>query len=728
MGNVKGKEAIMPNDQSVEMPPSRPTIDAPKLTVSSEAENDLLRVLRAAGYACERVDTPARAVEQAPSGGAVLILATGYPQRATALDAALFAQAAAKKLRMYVEYPAALPGLAVGERVAPSYDRAVIASDFFGTELPALRILSIHGLNYLPVDAAAVHMRSARVAGFDMAVFGLDDTPTAPLLFELPAAPILVATTKLSQFVTARYAPYDAWQAVWNGIMGWLHPAGGHPPLEWTPSVRASHGREETLPPDCELRALRRGTDWFHRSKLLLHPDRLPELNAAIAANPSSPRARTPGVDAPVGDGSLGILEAPISEIVPDGSQIQSVIRRGDCHAEAAMAMALGARLGAPAKNAEVARNLLDFYLFESDARKGGRGDPDHAAYGLIAWGTSCDAWLTANYGDDNARLMFGTAVTAAILDDHRWDEALMMCLLANLRTCGREGFRSDRIDMPALGRHGWEHFFHRSLVSYSPHMESWLWACYLWAYARTGFELFYDRAVTALGMTMRQYPDGLRWTNGLAQERARILLPLAWLLRVKDTPGHRAWFKTAVDGLLALQDDCGAIREELGQAGKGMYPQPTSNAGYGTSEAPLIQRNGDPVADMLYTSNFAFLALNEAAAATGDPEVLKAADKLAEFFCRIQIESEDHPALDGGWFRAFDYQRWEAWGSNADHGWGAWSIESGWTQGWIVSVLAMRQMGTSLWELLDRPGIETHFPALREQMLPDAALAANPP
>jgi len=44
-----------------------------------------------------------------------------------------------------------------------------------------------------------------------------------------------------------------------------------------------------------------------------------------------------------------------------------------------------------------------------------------------------------------------------------------------------------------------------------------------------------------------------------------------------------------------------------------------------------------------------------------------------------------------------------------------------------IVAVLAMRQMDTSLWELLDRPGIETKFPALREQMLPDAALAGNP-
>jgi hypothetical protein len=388
------------------------------------------------------------------------------------------------------------------------------------------------------------------------------------------------------------------------------------------------------------------------------------------------------------------------------------------------MAMALGAHLGAPAANRDVARNLLDFYLFKSEARKGGRGDPNHGAYGLVAWGIQSGAWLTANYGDDNARLLMSTAATAAMLDDGRWDEAMMMCLLGNLRTTGQLGFRSDRIDMPALGSQGWRPFFERWNTSYSPHMESWLWACYLWAYQRTGFELFYERAATALRMTMAQYPNGLRWTNGLAQERARLVLPLAWLVRVKDTPEHRAWLQTAVDGLLSLQQENGAIREELGPPGQGMFPQPPSNAAYGTGEAPLIQENGDPLADMLYTTNFAFLALREAAEATGDPAIRAAEDKLAEFLCRIQIRSEAQPSLDGGWFRVFDYNRWEAWGSNSDHGWGAWAIESGWTQGWIVAVLAMRQMDTSLWDLLDRPGIENSFETLRAQMLPDEAIA----
>jgi hypothetical protein len=388
------------------------------------------------------------------------------------------------------------------------------------------------------------------------------------------------------------------------------------------------------------------------------------------------------------------------------------------------MAMAFGGAVLAKKEYSATARNILDFYLFTSDARKKERGDPEHGAYGLIAWGITTPAWYTANYGDDNARVMLGTLAAAALTTTDRWDEAIMMCLLANLRTTGRFGFRGDRIDIHALSRKGWETFFRGTVVNYAPHYEAYLWACYLWAYEQTGYELFLDRAETALHMTMDRYTGGWRWTNGLAQEKARILLPLAWLVRTKDTPKNRALLGKAVDGLVVLQEECGAIREELGRPGQGRYPPPQSNEAYGTNEASLIARNGDPVSDLLYTTNFALLGLHEAAAATGDKNTAEAADKLAEFLCRIQVRSDRLPAVDGGWFRAFDFERWEHWGCNADLGWGAWCIESGWTQGWIAAVLAMRQMNTSLWDLTHGSTIERHFDRLRKAMIPDDLLS----
>ena len=185
----------------------------------------------------------------------------------------------------------------------------------------------------------------------------------------------------------------------------------------------------------------------------------------------------------------------------------------------------------------------------------------------------------------------------------------------------------------------------------------------------------------------MAGYPQRWDWVvRSGAIERARALLPLAWLVRIDDTPEHRGWLRRVAEDLIAFQDASGAIRETIGDGGHGT----TSNAEYGTQETSLIQTNGDPVCDLLYTCNFALIGLHEAAAATGEPRYREAEDRLARFLCRIQIRSEAHPELDGAWYRAFDFRRWEYWASNADWEWGPWCIESGWTQPWIAGTLAL--------------------------------------
>lgn len=487
--------------------------------------------------------------------------------------------------------------------------------------------------------------------------------------------------------------------------------------------VRPAFGPRENLPPGAELAALSRGVGWFLRSKLLLDPSRLEAVNRAAAGDGLLP---TPPPDAPDGDGSLGILEGPLSVVLADGSQMLSVSRRGDCTGESAMALALGGRLLDDPDKIAIARRLLDFYYFTSDARRRERGDPAHGAYGLTAWGIGSPAWYKANYGDDNARLLLGTMATAAVTGETRWDEAVMHCLLANLRTTGKLGFRGDRIDIEELAA-GWRPFYEREIANLSPHMEAYLWACFIRAFRLTGDARFIERTENAIRAMMSVYPNGWRWTNGLAQERARILLPLAWLVRTQDTLEHRRWLRKAVEGLLTLQEPCGTIREELGLPGRGMFPPPRSNEEYGVNEASLIQRNGDPASDMLYTVNFAFLGLHEANAAIREPRWRFAEDKLAEFLCRIQVRSEARPELDGGWFRAFDFKRWEHWGSNADAGWGAWAIESGWTQGWITSVLALRRMKTSFWDLTAGSRIAVSFVRMQGEMLPDRPKAPQP-
>lgn len=680
------------------------------------ADNDLYRVLCAcAGRDLPRSDRLGDAVADARDEAGLLVLAGADPARPTAIDHGAVALAMSRGLRLYLECPEVVPGAAVGAPRRATVERAVIADGFFGPALPAGRILAVHGLHLQDVSGGAVgaaHVVAARVAGFDHAVYGLP-AAAVPLLFAHADLPVLVATSTLSHFVTGRYAPADAWRALWGAILAWVAPGITWPELSWAPLVAPAYGRGGALPADAEAAALRRGVDWFLASGLLLHPDREPELDAYLEVGAAPP----PPPGAPRGDGSRGILEGPMSILEPDGSQRLSIARRSDCTTESAMGLAFGG-------HGDIAANLLDFVYFTSASRQGGRGDPVHPAYGHIAWGITTPAWYKANYGDDNARDLLATSAVAALLGETRWDEPMALCLLANLRTTGIHGFRPGRIDMEQLEGNGWEPYLRSDLVLLHPHYESYLWACFLWAYARSGDDLFLRRARTAIARVVAAGPQGWRWTNGLAQERARMLLPLAWLVRAADTAEHRRWLRDIAGGLLALQDPCGAIREELGAPELGSYPPPPSNEAYGRHEASLIQANGDPVADLLYTTNFAFLGLREAAAATGDGFYADAEDRLAEFLCRIQARSTRRPELDGAWFRAFDFRRWEPWGSNADVGWGAWSVESGWTQGWITAVLALRLRDTSLWELTEGSRVGQALRAHRQTMLPSAVVA----
>ncbi len=714
------------------------------LIISCRADNDLYITLSENKIKCTRYESPAEAVANAPKGSGILILADGYPRETTPVDSLLYAEALMKDLRLFVEYPSYIPGVVTGEPRGTHWERAVISSDAFAPELNKLRILAIHDCRFIPAEASDPDIVIARIAGFDSAVYGLPQK-VYPVLFELPQAdtygPVLVSTTKLSQFITGRYSPADAWQAIWSHILKWAQPEIKSSDLKWNPEVKPSYSVDENLPPDAEREALKRGINWYFNSRMIVNRemmslyDRPTNDPVPAMADPDISQdwpfghrvGFMPGLNSPPGDGSLGVLEGFDAKIFFDGTQPVRWWRRGDCNGEIAGAISLAGLGLEDSVFLKTGANIGDWLFFKSMISLGERSDPDHPAYGLSGWndvpaycGPGTMNGYEVYYGDDNARVILGMMIAAAALNTDRYDRRLMNIILGNLRISGKYGFQPNRLDQAPLVNNGWKHYFKDTNISYSPHYQANIWACYLWAYKQTGFSLFLERAEQAISMIMSAYPDKWIWTNGIQQERAKMLLPLSWLVRVDDTQEHRNWLRTIAADLLEGQAECGAIREEIGEVGKGGFPPPESNEAYGTSETPLIQTNGNGVADMLYTVEFAFLGLHEAAAATGDDLYREAENKLAEFLCRIQIRSEKHPELDGGWFRAFDFYRWEYWASNGDAGWGAWSIESGWTQSWITSVLALRLLNTSVWELTGESKAEMHFDDLLKQMLPE--------
>jgi len=681
--------------------------NAAQLTFCCAPDNDLFLALKK--YSFPRFETPLAAIQNAPRNSAVLLLADKYPEQTTYVEPSEFDLAREKNLRLFLEYPAALPGMEVAMPLTATWERLVVSSENFSPALPKLRILGINDCHFTPViGSPKADVVLARVAGFDTAVFGIPEKKFFPMLFELPGKKLTVAATKLSGFVAGRYGPVREWQILWEKILAKLDPQDS-PKLNFQPVVTPAFRADEKLPRKFERKAFAQAVKWFSGSHLLVAPSR--QQNVALALSVGMENTPPPDPDEPIGDGSLGIMEGYASGILSDGNQFRRLPLRCDCNAESAMVLALeGSR-----KNSRIAKNLLDFVYFNSGMCAGVRADPKHPAFGLIGWGDIAPAWLVANYGDDNARTMLSTILVGACLKEKKWDEVVMRALLANFRTTGKFGFRGDRIDIPALEQNGWKHFHDAPTVNYSPHFEGYLWACNLWAYRQTGFRPFLDKTKTAIAMTMKVYPAQWRWQDNL--ERAHMLLSLAWLVRVEDTSEHREWLERVANDLLRDQQSNGAIRERRDHVEGGHYQVPQSNEAYGTGETPLIQKNGDPVSDQLYTTGFALLGLHEAAFATGDIDLKHAEDKLAEFLCRIQTRSKKIPYANGTWFRAFDDSRWDFWASSADAGWGAWSLEAGWGQAWIPAVLALREKKTTFWDFTENSRVVDHFEKLKVQM-----------
>lgn len=672
---------------------------APSFILKCEADNDLYQALVHSGVPCRRFNAASEAVDAAPPGAALLILADRYPDLPTHIEPVIFEKARAKQMRVYVEYCSTIPGLEFGRPGKTEWERCVVSSDVFGESLAKLRILKSNDCHYLPMIPPGSAPSEplivvAKVAGYDKAVFGLP-AATHPILFSAADPNVLVATTSLSAFRRGRYGPTEDWKLLWKWILRRLDPKANVDALDWTSAVTASYSRDEALPLSHETEAIRRAAEWTFKSRLLLHESRREAAHDDLKKMVET--APKPADDDPDGDGTLGFLEGYASPILWDGNQRQRLPLRADCMSEVAMVLALDWQLNRQERSRDTGANLLKYIYEISNIQGGVRGDPKHPAYGHIAWGTIAHGWEIANYTDDNARVILASLAASTALDNKTWMPNIFRAILANLRTTGPQGFRSDRIDIATLEQHGWQHFRDAERVNYSTHHESYMWACYLWAYDRTGYQPFLDKPRKAIGILMEGYPDKWRWQDTM--ERARVLLCLAWLIRVDDTPQHREWLDRILDDLLKLQVPCGAIREIPAFAGNDRVYAVQNNETYGTGETPIILQDGDPASDQLYSTGFALLGLHEAYGATKNPRIKDAEDRLAEYLCRIQIRSSEYPYLDGAWFRAFDYQRWECYASSGDVGWGAWSIESGWGQAWIAAILALRSQKTTLWD-----------------------------
>jgi len=356
----------------------------PRLVFCCNADNDLYRVMAASGVEYPRYETAEQAIDAAPSGSGVLTLADGYPQKTTPIDLALFDRAAKRKLRLYVEYPASLPNMEVGQARRTRLERAVVASDVFGEALPKMRLLAIHDCHFVQTQAAEPYLVLAKVAGYDTAAYGLGGTTPFPILFEHPRGDVMVSTTKLSQFVTARYAPKDAWQTIWRTVLDWLQPGREISVLDWTPTVRPTYSRDAELPDDAVGKAIVRGIDWHTKANMLIGEswkNKYDEHRRTGVVHPRNPIGPAPDPAWPAGDGQYAVLEGVSSTIYYNDTQPVRWWRRTDSIGESSLAFALRSKIDGDGRSATIATNLLDWVyfnsgLFQKDAGLGNFGRP----------------------------------------------------------------------------------------------------------------------------------------------------------------------------------------------------------------------------------------------------------------------------------------------------------------------------------------------------------------
>lgn len=682
-------------------------------------DNEVYEVLVKEGLTIRSFETPIEAIKSAEDGGSVLLLSNNYPKVPIKIDGNMLAMIMEKKLRVYAEFVSEIPGYEISSQLFQSrLERGVVLDSCFSPYMKPMDLLGINDCYIYKVQAKNPLLVLGKVAGFDKADFGVDDIETYPMLVR--DGNCLWAFTKLSNFKTGRYAPMKSWEGTWRYIISFLLDKPDFEfSVEWPTDVEPMYGRNERFQQDAKKTMIKKGVDWFYNGRFFVDPS-WKDLQLKNEGDGLMPVALALADSIKVGDGQYGILEGHASNIYYNGNQDYRYWLRNDVQGEVSFALAAGGNLLGNDKYLQTSKNLLNYVFKTSPFRKGEKNNPQSPVYGLLGWSETHDYVF---YADDNARSILGMIGASSLIPSYNeWNKEIVECILANFRLANKNGFFAPggRLEEPQILEKGWEYFSNRpDFINPHPHFESWIWACYLWLYDKTGYKPLLEKTKKAIRITMEAYPENWGWTNGIQQERARMILPLAWLVRVEDTEEHRMWLDTMVQEVLKNQMECGAIREELG-TGNGAFGGPKCNSDYGITEAPLISKNGDPVADMLYTTNFAFFSLHEAAEVTGNEQYKEAVDKISDFLTRIQVRSDEIKHLDGTWFRAFDYERWDYWASNADHGWGAWSTLTGWIQSWIIGTQVLKEQNTSYWNLTRNFEVGSYFDKLLSTMLND--------
>lgn len=363
-------------------------------------------------------------------------------------------------------------------------------------------------------------------------------------------------------------------------------------------------------------------------------------------------------------NGKLGIREGLSHNIRPDGSRIFASVVRADCTGEAAGAFLFSQDVSLM----NVADNMLAL-CYGPLTVHGGEFD------GMMRW--SEEAWNVC-YQDDVARAVMPSLLCAYFGITDKYANPACNALDFLCRTTAKDGLRPMRTDIL-------EFLNNKKSVSSladlehgyaSAHYNAYYSAALLFGYLVSGNESFKETGIKGLETLMSLYPETVR-EHSETSELCRLVFPLSVLYAVTKNEDHKALLYRVYNDLQKFKHPSGGYAEWDSDYKAVCF----NNSG---GECSLLSKNGDPVADLLYSLNWLPLGFAFAYHATNDSLFYNAWRDICSFFIKIQIKS-DNPFTNGAWCRGIDLNRLEYYGIPHDVGWGPCCIETGWTLGEIT-------------------------------------------
>ena len=441
---------------------------------------------------------------------------------------------------------------------------------------------------------------------------------------------VMMTSFQLHNFNRARFAPRAAWEKLIRYVAKWL--TGSEPASLPTPPLH--HLTDEDLSDTARFETLRReaverGMAWLSRFL--------------------------------VDDGCGGIREGLTHNITPDGVQSYANAIRNECSGEAAGAFKMYARVYGDAGARRIAENL-DGFTYGPMVVRGGAFD------GFMRW--TDDAWQVC-YQDDVARCVLSGLYDCVFLGNDAVFADVCRTLDHLVKTTAKDGCRVPRTEIYSMTEDSIPALAAAEVGYRSAHYNAYYLGALLLAYKHGGNARYLEVGRRGLETLMGDYPETRR-EQSETEEMCRLVLPLAILYDVTGEEAHREMLYRVVRDLQAHRHPTGGYREwDTG------YKASCSRESSG--ECSVLTENGDPVADLLYSTNWLPMGFAYAYYATGDEWFLALWRDVVRFCIRAQIISED-AVINGAWCRAFDMDMGEVYSCPHDVGWAACACESGWT------------------------------------------------